>query len=115
MDNINIIKDIIREETNYKARQRYNKQKEDGTNKKIKPKEQHQKRGRKPKPKEPAPVKEDKDIKPTTEQLNKQYNILMSLIGKADNKYIIDKLKTLNRTNKYTSKNNDKIEDVKQE
>ena len=101
MDNIDIVKKIIKEEINFKARERYHKQKEDGTNKKIKPKEEHIRRGRKPKPKETItkPIKEP-IIKQTKEQINKQYDIIMSLVGKADNKYIIDKLKALNRTNK---------------
>ena len=94
--------DIKKQVINYKARITYNEQKQNGTNKKLKPKEEHKKRGPKPKPaKEPKikPVKEPK-IKKTLEQLNKEYNILMSLVGKTDNKYIIDKLKALNRKNK---------------
>ena len=98
-------KDIKREMINTKARIRYKELKESGNNKKIIPIELQKKRGRKPKPKDTEPAQETPQ-KQTTEQLNRQYNILKKLTEQkaVNNYYIIRKLKELNRQNQYIKK-----------
>lgn len=96
--------DIKNEMINTKARIRYKLRTEEGRNTKLIPKEQQKKRGRKQKQKqEQTPTQEPKENL-TLEQLNKQYDIIKKLVGVADSKYIIDKLKQLNRQNEYIKK-----------
>jgi hypothetical protein len=97
--------DIKKEMINTQARLRYKLLSQEGRNKKLIPKEDQKKRGRKPKTKpEQTPEQTANKTEQTTEQLNKQYNIIKKLVGVADNKYIIEKLKQLNRQNEYIKK-----------
>jgi len=96
--------DIKNEMINTKARIRYKLRTEQGRNTKLIPKEQQKKRGRKNKQTtEQRPTPEPKEDL-TLEQLNKQYDIIKNLVGVADNKYIIEKLRQLNRQNEYIKK-----------
>jgi len=107
--------DIKKEMINTKARIRYKELKQNGNNKKIIPLHLQKKRGRKPKPKEPD-ITQETPKQETTEQLNKQYNILKKLSEQkaVNNFYIIKKLKELNRQNQYIKKNTTQTETEEQ-